>query len=305
MWHNASLEQLVALEAVIEEGSLVRAANRMHTTHSTLSRAMKRLTRDVGLELFDKTPWGLKPSVAGRIYATEARRVLIHARRAFNLAHYQVQKDRLPFRIGHCPYIHAELLGLLADISLPGTNPPQVVLYSATTMQLVRSVLSGELEAGFGIMPIEDKDLRVEVIGHEAFSVCMRNGHGLARFAKISAQQLQNETLFWIPRRIHRPFYDRIVEYLRTVRIDPRQLKEALSIAEELDFAALGAGVSLVPQSAARFNRPGVQFRPLTDQLVRIESALFFRRSQMSETLKDFVAGTLARAEKMKLDSIH
>jgi DNA-binding transcriptional LysR family regulator len=305
MWHNVSLEQLVALEAVIEEGSLVRAANRMHTTHSTLSRAMKKLSRDLGLELFDKTPWGLKPSVTGRVYAAEARRALIYARRAFSSAHLEAQKERLPFRIGHCPYIHPELLGLLANISLPGTNPPPVVLSSANTMQLFRGVLSGELDAGFGIMPIEDKDLRVEVIAHEAFAVCMPNGHGLTKFPKISAHQLHNETLFWIPRRLHRPFYDRIVDYLRTVKIDPSRLREAQSIAQELDFAALGAGVSLVPHSAARLNRQGVQFRPLTDQLPRIESALFFRRAQMSETLKDFVADTLARVAKMKLHAFH
>jgi LysR family transcriptional regulator, benzoate and cis,cis-muconate-responsive activator of ben and cat genes len=305
MWQHASLEQLVALETLIEEGSLVRAASRLHTTHSTLSRGISRLCRGLGMELFDKTPRGLKPNAAGKVYASEIRKALGHAQRAYGLARWEVEKGRLPFRVGHCPYIHGELLRLLIDISLPGTNAPAVALHSAPTMQIVRWVLNGELEAGFGVMPIEDPDLRVEVIAQESFSVCMQNGHNLSRYAKVSAPQLHGETLFWIPRRLHRPFYDRIVQYLRTLKIDSNQLREAQSISQELDFAALGAGISLVPQSASRFNRPGVQFRPLTDQLARIETALFFRRGPMTEALKDFVAATLARAQKMNLYRIH
>jgi len=305
MWQHATLEQLVALETVIEEGSLVRAATRLHTTHSTLSRGINRLSRGLGMELFDKTPWGLKPNAAGRAYAAEIRKTLAHARRAYGLARYEVQKGRLPFRIGHCPYIHAELLRLLTGISLPGTDAPTVAIYSAPTMQLVRCVLSGELDVGFGVMPVEDQDLRVEVLAHEFFAVCLPDGHGLIKHPKLSLQQLRGEILFWIPRRLHRPFYDRMVQYLRTLKIDPNQLREAASIAQELDFAALGAGVALVPQSTARFSRAGVQFRPLTDQLVRMESALFFRRGRMTETLKDFVGATLARAHAMKLHPVH
>ena len=301
MWQHASLEQLVALETLIEEGSLVRAATRLHSTHSTLSRAINRLSRGLGMELFDKTPRGLRPNAAGRVYAAEIRKALLHARRAYSLAYHEVHKDRLPFRIGHCPYIHAELLRLLTEVSLPGSNAPPLALYSAPTMQLVRCVLSGELEAGFGIMPIEDKDLRVEVIAHESFAVCLSNGHPLAKLPKIALQQLRSETLFWIPRRLHRAFYDRTMEYLGTLKISSSQLKEAQSIAQQLDFAALGAGIALVPQSASRFNRSGVQFRPLTDQLARTESALFFRRGRMSEALKDFVAITTARALSMNL----
>ena len=305
MWQHASLEQLIALETVIEEGSLVRAATRLHTTHSTLSRGINRLSRGLGMDLFDKTPWGLKPNAAGRVYAAEIRKALAHAQRAYSLARHEVHKSRLPFRIGHCPYLHTELLRLLTDISLPGTEAPAVALYSAPTMQLVRCVLSGELDVGFGIMPIEDQDLRVEVLAHEFFAVGLPNGHGLAKHPKLSLQQLRTETLFWIPRRLHRAFYDRMVQYLSTLKINPSQLKEAQSIGQELDFAALGAGVALVPQSAARFNRTGVQFRPLTDQLARVESALFFRRGGMSETLKDFVTATIARAQSMKLTPVH
>lgn len=48
------------------------------------------------------------------------------------------------------------------------------------------------------------------------------------------------------------------------------------TITQALDFAAHGVGVALVPQSASRFQRHGVLFKPLTDELIRIETALFY-----------------------------
>ena len=40
MWYSPSLQQLLFLEAVLEEGNFVRAADRLHTTHSTISSGL-------------------------------------------------------------------------------------------------------------------------------------------------------------------------------------------------------------------------------------------------------------------------
>ena len=65
MWYSPSLQQLLFLEAVLEEGNFVRAADRLNTTHSTISRSLKALSSGRGINLFDKTPRGLKPSSVG------------------------------------------------------------------------------------------------------------------------------------------------------------------------------------------------------------------------------------------------
>ncbi len=304
MWHSPSLQQLLYLEAVLEEGSLVRAASRLHTTHPTISRGLKSLTAGLGVSLFDKTPKGLKLNKIGAVYGSEIRKALEQARRAFDLAQYQAQKDRLPFRVGHSPYIHGQLLPLLNSFSLPGTEAPPIVLQSATTMQLVRRVLNGRLEAAFGVLPIVDKDLWIERIAHEQFAVCLWERHSLARQPKLSARPMRDETTLWIPRGIHRNLYDQIVNYLRPMEFNPQRFHEASTITQALDFAASGAGVALVPQSAERFSRPGVLFKPLTDALMRIETAIFVRKDQMRETVKDFINIAMARVKALKLNPI-
>jgi DNA-binding transcriptional LysR family regulator len=127
MWHSLSLQQLLFLEAFWEEGNLARAASRLHTTHYTISRDLRALSQGLGMSLFDKTLHGIRPNNAERVYGAQVREVLEQARQSYDLAQYEVQKDRLPFRIGRSPYIHGQLFPLLNNLSLPGTKALPVV----------------------------------------------------------------------------------------------------------------------------------------------------------------------------------
>jgi DNA-binding transcriptional LysR family regulator len=46
------LQQLLFLETILEEGDIVRAADRLHTTHSTISRSLKALSCGLGDQPF-------------------------------------------------------------------------------------------------------------------------------------------------------------------------------------------------------------------------------------------------------------
>jgi len=301
MWYGPSLQQFRFLQAVLEEGNLVRAANRLHTTHSTISRSLKALGSELGVDLFEKTPRGLQPNAVGRVYGLEIRKSLDQAKRAFDLAVYEANKGTLPFSVGHSPYIHSQLLPLLNGFTLPGVEAPSITLKSAPTTQIVRRVLSGDLRAGFGVLPIVDKDLWVKRVAEEPFSACIGERHSLAKANRLAARELRNETLFWISRDAHHHFYDHIVGYLRTLEFDAQRFQEVRTITQAMDFVAYGAGVALVPRSASRFQRAGVVFKPITDQLMRIETALFVRRDQMHGTMQEFVEIALSKILPLKL----
>lgn len=223
MWYSPSLQQLLFPEAVLEEGNFVRAADRLHTTHSTISRSLKALTNDLGISPFDKTSHGLEPSTAGRVYGTRIRTCLEQAKLAFDLARYEASLHRRPFHVGHSPYIHGDLLPLLEQLTLSGSEATPILLRSAPTTRLVWRVLRGRHQAGFGVLPIIDKALWIERIAHEPFCVCLAEHHRFAAKSRLAAREMSNETLVWIPRSIHHLFYDQIVNYLLTLKVNPRR----------------------------------------------------------------------------------
>ena len=183
---------------------------------------------------------------------------------------------------------------MIEKLTLPGNDAPPLRLRSASTTQLVWRVRRGELQAAFGVLPIIDKTLWIERVAEEPFCVCLPEHHRLANHSRLPARELSEETVAWIPRSFHRLLYDQVMSYLRTLGFSAERFKEAQTITQALDFVAIGTGIALVPQSASRFQRRGVVFRSLTDDLIRIETALFVQKEQMRSSVKDFISAAMS-----------
>jgi LysR family nitrogen assimilation transcriptional regulator len=65
------LQQILTFVTVYQEKSFTAAAERIHATQSGLSMQIKELEDRIGVKLFDRSPKGVEPTVAGRkLYGT-------------------------------------------------------------------------------------------------------------------------------------------------------------------------------------------------------------------------------------------
>jgi DNA-binding transcriptional LysR family regulator len=300
MFPHVSTEALVCALVLSEEGNLVRAGERLHTSKSNVSRKVKTLEKDWDVEFFKRTLAGFELTDQGRLSLREIREAVKHVQRAFDHAVYVAVKNRRPFLIGHSLYIHEKVLPFLQRQQAPVSTFSRVCLKSDTTVHLKSRVLRGEVHVGFGVMPIVDKDLWVATVAQEHFSVCIPADHRFRDKVRLSAHELVDETIFWMPRSVHPAFYEQITDYLYGVGIHAYNLQEARAIIQGIDLAANKLGIALVPQSAARFQRSGVLFKPLTDRLIKIETAMFVHRDQMHDEVQEFVNAVLAELQSLK-----
>src|SRR4029453_9980722 len=70
------LTQLRTFVAVVQEGHLTRASERLHISQPTASNHIRALEGHFEVQLFHRTTRGLEPTVAGLRLAEAARRVL-------------------------------------------------------------------------------------------------------------------------------------------------------------------------------------------------------------------------------------
>jgi DNA-binding transcriptional LysR family regulator len=77
----ATLRALECLVSLVDTGSFTEAAAALHITQPALSHQILALERELGTQLVERLPRGVRPTAAGRAAAHEARTALDHAAR--------------------------------------------------------------------------------------------------------------------------------------------------------------------------------------------------------------------------------
>ena len=73
---DAVIEKLRLFLVILEEGSLRRTAERMHISQSAITRQIQLLEHDLGGQILERTPTGVRPTTGGHILAGKARLLL-------------------------------------------------------------------------------------------------------------------------------------------------------------------------------------------------------------------------------------
>jgi DNA-binding transcriptional LysR family regulator len=76
------LRQLRALVTVAEVGSVTRAARLLHLVQPAVTRQIRLLETEFGVELFSRSPSGMVPTPEGELLVERARRALLELERA-------------------------------------------------------------------------------------------------------------------------------------------------------------------------------------------------------------------------------
>src|ERR1700745_3764181 len=74
--YRMELRHLRYFVAVGEEQHYGRAAERLHVAQPALSRQIQDLEKEIGFALFNRLPRGVRLNAAGKLFLTDARRIL-------------------------------------------------------------------------------------------------------------------------------------------------------------------------------------------------------------------------------------
>jgi len=109
------LQDLHVLMTVIQEGSMGKAAQRLHTSQPAISRSIAELEHAFGVRLLDRTPQGVAPTDYGRALLEGGVAVFDDLRQAVKRIEFLGTAAAGEVRIGSTPLLATSFVAALAD----------------------------------------------------------------------------------------------------------------------------------------------------------------------------------------------
>ena len=242
------LRHLRYFVAVAEELHFGRAAKRLCITQQPLSRQIKDLERELGVELFYRTKRTVRLTEVGEVFLAETRKTLQQAEYAVYLAKQAKQGKIGRLTIG--------FTGSALNIVLPAAIRqfkklyPQIdlTLERLQTIEQVEALNNKQIDLGLLHPPIDDDTLILETIYLEQLVVALPDNHPLAKDTSvpISLKHLANEPFILFPRQFGSVLYDRIINLCQQAGFSPNIVQEAIPQQTILGLVAAGIGISLI-----------------------------------------------------------
>lgn len=247
------LHQLRYFVAAAETLSVTRAAERCRVAQPSLSQQIARLERSIGARLFDRLGRGIALTDAGRALLPRARRILAEVRDAEANVQREAEEGSggaAAVAVGAIPTVAPYILPA-AIKALRADHPEcEPTIREAFTRDLVELVLENQLDCAITSTPIDDDRLDVQVLAHEELVVAMPASHALAGRAQIGWADLRTEPVVTLD-EMH--CLGRQIQGFCSVRSSAsRVVCRTTQLATIFELVALGLGVSIVPEMAAR-----------------------------------------------------
>src|SRR6185503_9474339 len=98
---SSVIEKLRLFLTVLEEGSLRRAADRLHISQSAITRRIQLLEHDLGGRILERTSAGVRPTSGGHALAQKAKILLVDYDSVMGEARRLVRGESDRLRIGY------------------------------------------------------------------------------------------------------------------------------------------------------------------------------------------------------------
>lgn len=289
------LSHLRYFVAAAEELHFGRAAQRLHITQPSLSKAVSRLEKELGIELFHRTKRTVQLTEAGRVFFKEARRVLEDVEHATEAARRAAEGEIGALEVG---FFSPAIYGILPEIIKTYRDrfpDVKVTLHEWTSAVQMERLREGKIEVGFMRAPVDDEELITEHVSHEPIVAALPEDHPQARREVVPPEELADDPFIMVPRHKEPNSFDRYVSICQRAGFSPKTTQEVFEIHAIVGLVATGMGVAFVPGSIRSLKRPGLVYRPLEDPEARIGTAVVRRSAQPSPVLRTFL-DTLQRA---------
>ncbi len=292
------LRRLQYFVAVARERNFTRAAERLHVAQPALSRQVRLLEQELGVELLHRTTHEFALTQAGEFLLARGPELLSAADELWRSVRTYGTGQRGEVVVGYGASASYEtgprLLARLAELH-PGITISTSV---RSTGEIVAGVGDGSLDLGLVRCPPRTADLESRVIRLERQVVLLRRDHRLASRPTVEVADLAEETLLLHPREANPGHYDAVLELCREHGVEPTVALRALTFDLRYSPIVEDGVVSIVGESTTSGLPAQLRWVSL-DPPACFEVSLIARRYNQSRAVSQVLDSAVAISEDL------
>jgi len=284
------LRHLRYFVTVAEELNVSRASARLRISQPAVSRQLRDLEDELGVDLFHRANSRLRLTDAGEAFLAHARDLLRRSKAAASeMAAFRPQARRT-LTLG---YIAPVLASLTPALRAFGRKSPDVelVLREMAPGEQVVALRNGRIDLALPGNPCPELagEFEVVILERIPFQAVVPDNHLLALRKRLALAELKDETFIGFDEDRFPGRNDMIWRACQQVGFTPRLRHRVESLSALLAKVAAGDGVALTPQEVGQLPHPGAVLIPLKPPFPSVASAAVFRKGEPRSALVDLM----------------
>lgn len=282
------------------EGSFSKAADTLSITQPSLSQYIKKIEREIGLELFDRTNGDVRITDAGRVYIEAGKKILDIEHQMENSFTDLHDYKTGSLIIGAAPYRAASMMPIIASkfqSLYPGMH---LIVREGTTAELAEGMEHGEYDLALTLLPIDKRIFNYEKVVEEELILAVPASYKPfpttdvteRKYPAVDASVLNDRSLIMLTdtQFMQKQLDNLAIDYKLTIY--PAAIVKSLEA--KIEMVKAGVGMALMPSGIERFCKDAeVNFYSFTAPLPKREVVVMWRKDQKlsktAEELKDVI----------------
>jgi DNA-binding transcriptional LysR family regulator len=246
--------------AVGEASNFSKAAAQLRVAQPALSRQIRDLEEEIGVELLRRSPRGARLTAEGRLFLEEVRQLLKRSDESVEKVRALVRGGYSELHVGYRFPTMEILPPALAAFhkAMPGVK---VLLNELSSDELIAGLRNGMLELAIMLQPSEQiAGIEFESLRTDPYYVALTAAHPFARLKSIPLEMVATEPLIGLSRRDFTEYYRNLDRIFAPTGVKPHIAVECDSRNSLIIEVEARHGIALCPVACG--NR--VLYRPLT-----------------------------------------
>ena len=288
------LRHLRYFVAVAEDEHITRAAARLGIQQPPLSQQIQNLEAELGVNLFARSPRKITLNAAGKVFLSDARRVL-------SLVDEAVQRVR-QFDLGMEGTL---MLGFTSSASM---HPQTLAVIEKFRAMFPLVTLQIEEGANHDLLHLVEQE-RMDVVfvrtgvsryptlnsltlSEESMVAAIPASHPLAKTAgPLEMKELKDQPIVFYRQTNGSGIGESLISAFERNGFRPQIVSETQRIISAINMVAAGFGIAVVPKTMESFKIRSVVYRDLTAQSsFTVPLNVAYRRQADAETLRRFLS---------------